>query len=180
MLLVQTAPRMVRAQEIAPAPPQSAPAPEGQQKQRSADETAKLLKQLACGPSHVRLLHHTYKGPQVLSQPAPDKGLIYVIRTKNIVGAAGQTKLAMDGKWVGVNRIGNYFYIETDPGPHYFCSAVGPNRGLLSLMIEKGKTYYLRETVTMGGVDLDLLDENDGKEHVSHYHRSFFEEKPKK
>jgi hypothetical protein len=39
----------------------------------------------------------------------------------------------------------SYFYIEVDPGPHYFCLKAGAcpgTIGLLSLMIEKGKTYY--------------------------------------
>lgn len=104
-----------------------------------------------------------------------------MIRTRNSIGAADQAKLAMDGKWVGVNRLANYFYVEADPGPHYFCLDVfasGP--GLLSLVIEKGKTYYMRQNITFGGVDLDLLDEKKGKQYVARYHRTTFDVKPEK
>jgi hypothetical protein len=183
LLMAQAGTDFVHAQEATPTPPQSSSVPAGEGKQRSEEETRKRLQQLACGPSSVHFSQHTEKGPQVLPEQPPDKGLIYVIRTKGYEGAMVQAKLAMDRKWVGVNRMANYFYIEVDPGPHYFClkAGAGPGTiGLLSLMIEKGKTYYLRQNLTMGGNDLDLLDEAKGIEYVAKYHRSVFEVKPKK
>jgi hypothetical protein len=138
------------------------------------------LEQLACGPSGVHFSHHSEKDPQVLPEQPPDKGLIYVLRTKGLEGATVQAKLAMDGKWVGVNGMANYFYVEVAPGPHYFCVKAGLDKpGLLSLVIERGKTYYLRQNLTMGGTDLDLLDEEKGKKYVAKYHRSSFAEKHK-
>ena len=178
ILILQGPADLARAQQSAATPSQNPGAPAAEEKQRTARETNKQLDQLACGPSHVRLLHHTEEGPQTLPEAPTGKGLIYVIRTKYVGGSAVQAKLGMDGKWVGVNRIGNYFYLEVDPGPHYFCMKTwGTPPGLLSLVIEKGKTYYLRQHITMGGDDLDLLDENDGKQYVAKYHRSSFEEK---
>jgi len=180
MLVLQGGAQIARAQETAATPAQSPGAPAAEEKQRSEEETRKQLEQLACGPPHVHLLHHTEKEPQALREPAPEEALIYVIRTKQIVGSALGIRVAMDGKWVGINRIGEYFYLEIGPGPHNFCSSVGSSRGLLSLMIEKGKSYYLHQVVTLEGLDLDLLDEKQGKEYVTRYHRSFFEEKQKK
>lgn len=177
VLMVQAVEQFARAQETTT--PSSAPAAE--EKPRSERETKKRLEQLACGPSGIHFSHHTEKGPQALPEQPPERGLIYVIRTKNPFGAAVQARLAMDGKWVGVNRMANYFYLEADPGPHYFCmESGGAGRGLLSLIIEKGKTYYLRQNLTMGGIDLDLLTEENGKQYVAKYHRSVFEVKPKK
>jgi len=171
----------VHAQETTPTPPQKSSPPAGGGQQRSEEETRKHLQQLACGPSGVHFSQHTEKGPQVLPEQPADKGLIYVIRTESPFGAMGQARLAMDGKWVGVNRVGNYFYIEVAPGPHYFCMKAGLDEpGLLSLVIEKGKTYYIRHGFTMGGIDLDLLDEAKGKEYVAKYHRSVFDVKPKR
>jgi len=179
-LLMTQAGHFLSAQETPATPPQSSTAPAVEAKPRSEDETRKRLQQLACGPSGVHFSHHTDKGPQVLPEQPTDKGLIYVIRTKSLVGV-GHVKLAMDGKWVGVNGAGNYFYIEVDPGPHYFCFKEGLDEpGLLSLVIEKGKTYYLRQNLTMGGRDLDLLDVEKGKQYVAKYHKSIFEEKQKK
>ncbi len=85
----------------------------------------------------------------------------------------------MDGKWVGVNRPLNYFYLEASPGPHYFCAAAGRVHGLLSLVIEKGTTYYLQQELTMGGVDIDLIGAEKGKGYLAKYHQSTFEEKHK-
>ncbi len=171
MLILQGPADLARAQQ-----------PAAEEKQRSARETKKQLEQLACGPSHVHLVHHTEKGSQTLPEPPPEKGLIYVIRTRNLVGSGEQANFAMDGKWAGVNRRGDYFFMEADPGPHYFCLKFwGAPPGLLSVVIEKGKTYYLRQYVTLaGGIEIDLLDEKEGKQYVAEYHRSSFEEKHRK
>lgn len=179
-LMVLAATNFLHPQETTATPPQSPTVSPPEDKQRSEEETRKRLEQLACGPKGVHFSHHTDKGPQTLPEQPPDKGLIYIIRTKGVEGAMVQAKQGMDGKWVGVNRPGNYFYFEVDPGPHYFCVKAALDTALLSLVIEKGKTYYLRQNLTMGGTDLDLLDEEKGKQYVAKYHRSIFEEKHKK
>jgi hypothetical protein len=180
-LIVQASEEFVCAQESAAPPPKSSGAPAAEEQPRSESETRKRLEQLACGPSGVHFSHRTEKGPQAFPEQPPDKGLIYVIRTSSPMGAAVQARLAMDGKWVGVNRMENYFYLEVDPGPHHFCmEAGGAGHGLLSLVIEKGKAYYLRQNLTMGGADLDPLDEEKAKQYLAKYHKSIFEEKHKK
>lgn len=178
LLIVQAAAQFACAQESTATSPRTSSAPASDEKQRSARETRERLEQLACGPAGVQLAHHTEKNPQPLPVQPPDKGLIYVIRNGSMLGAAIQAKFAMDGKWVGVNRVSNYFYLEASPGPHYFCADAN-GRGLLSLVIEKGTTYYLQQNLTMGGTDLDLIDAEKGKEYVAKYHRSIFEEKRK-
>lgn len=181
MLAVHASVFFVRAQEPTVTSSQSTTAPPAEEKQRSASETKKRLEQLACGPAGVKFTHRTEKGPQALPEQPPNKALIYVIRTESPFGSLGQARLAMDGKWVGVNRVGNYFYMEVDPGPHYFCMKAGLDEpGLLSLVAEKGQTYYLRHGFNMSGIVLELLDAAKGKEYVARYHRSFFEEKAKK
>jgi len=165
-----------RAQEKTEAAPQN-PTPS---EQRSEKDTHKRLERLACGATEVHFSHRVAKEHEPLPSPPPDKGLVYVIRNNSPVGAAGGVKLGVDGKWVGVNRDGNYFYLELDPGPHYFCAAASYYRGLLSLVIEKGKTYYLKQEITMTGVDLEMVDEERGQKYLAKYHRSIFEEKVKK
>lgn len=181
MLIGLAAAKFLRAQETTPPLAQSSTAPTEEGKPRSEKETKKRLEQLACGPKGVHFSHHTEKGPQTLPEQPPDKGLIYVIRTHAFLwGEGAQVMLAMDGKWVGVNRPANYFYFEADPGPHYFCMDPG-GHGLLSLVIEKGKTYYLRQNlIPMGDIELNLLDEEKGKNYVAKFQRSIFEEKQKK
>jgi hypothetical protein len=179
LLIVQTAAQSARAQESTETSQQNSSAPSAGEKQRSERETRERLEQLACGPEDVPLAHHTEKEPSPLPAQPPDKGLIYVVRNGSMVGAAIQARFAMDGKWVGVNRVSNYFYIEASPGPHYFCAESNGRPGLLSLVIEKGTTYYLQQNLTMGGTDVDLIDAEKGKKYVAKYHRSSFEEKHK-
>ena len=167
-------------QESKPTTSQSSPQAMAEEKQRTESETKKRLERLACGPSGVHFSQRTDKEPQVLPEQPAERALIYVIRTKGVEGFMVQAKLAMDGKWMGVNRTDNYFYFEAEPGPHYFCVKAGADGGLLSLVVEKGKTYYLRQNLTMGGTDLDLLNEEQGKQYVAKFHRSVFEVKPKK
>ncbi len=177
-LILHSAARFTDAQEIPTKSPQASPASVPEEKQRSERETRKRLEQLACGPEGVHFAHHTEKSSQPLPEQPPDKALIYVIRNGSMVGAAMQAKFAMDGKWMGMNRVSNYFYIEATPGTHYFCADAN-GRGLLSLVVEKGTTYYLQQRLTMGGTDLDLIDVEKGKEYVAKYHRSIFVEKLK-
>jgi len=154
-------------------------APADQNSSRDAKETKDQLQDLACGPSDAHHSQRTDKDAQALPAQPADKALIYVIRPTH-VGGLIQTKLAVDKKWVGVNRENNYFYIVLDPGPHYFCSQA-ENRSLLSLVVEAGKTYYLQQKITMGMMkarnDLEVLNEEDGKKGLAKCKRSIFEEK---
>lgn len=166
------------AQEPATTPPPASQAPADQGQPRDTKDTKSQLRDLACGPSDAHHSQRTEKEPQTLPAQPPDKGLIYVIRPTHY-GAAIQTKLAVDGKWVGINRENNYFYVELDPGPHYFCSQA-ENHSLLSLVVEAGKTYYLQQKITMGLMkarnDLELLDEEQGKKGLAKCKKSVFEE----
>jgi len=177
LLIFSTAAMYAQGPPATPAPDSQTPA--DQEKPRDTKETKKELKDLACGPSDAHQSQRTEKGPQTAPAQPLDKGLIYVIRPTH-VGMLIQTKLAVDGKWVGINRADNYFYIELEPGPHYFCSQA-ENHSLLSLVVEAGKTYYLQQKITMGLMkarnDLQLLNEEEGKKGLAKCNLSVFEEK---
>jgi hypothetical protein len=143
---------------------------------RNSKQTRKQLENLACGPENVHHRRWTEKGPHALPEQPADKALIYVIRTYH-TGLLVQSKLSVDRKWVGVNQMNNYFYITLEPGPHYFCSQLSDDVALLSLVVEAGKTYYLRQALGAFGPDLQLLDEAKGKKGLAKCHLSLFEEK---
>ena len=83
--------------------------------------TKEEIEKRACPTVDVKLTAETDKTAHPAPEPARGKALVYVIRpTMN--GHKIQTKLGVDGKWVGVNRGHNYFFLELDPGEHYFCS----------------------------------------------------------
>jgi uncharacterized protein DUF2846 len=178
-ILLMVPARAMFAWEHPATAPETAQAPADQDKQRDTADTKKQLESLACGPSDEHHTQRTEKDAQPLPAQPPDKALVYVMRPTHFGGAI-QTKLAVDGKWVGINRVNNYFYVVLDPGPHYFCSQA-ENRGLLSLVVEAGKTYYLQQKITMGLMkarnDLEVLDEEEGKKDLAKCKLSVFEEK---
>jgi len=97
--------------------------------------------------------------------PAPDKALIYVIKT-GWKGSASLSRLAVDGEWVGVNLSHSYFFFSMAPGQHFFCSEIvyyQRLRGVLVLNLEAGKTYYLDQVshagMTRASQDLTVMDE---------------------
>ncbi len=90
----------------------------------------------------------TDKKQHPLGEPAPGKALVYVVRP-TMMGNKIQTKLAVDAQWAGVNRGHNYFFLQLDPGQHYFCSKA-ENKSVLAVRVEAGKTYYVEQMIKTG------------------------------
>ncbi len=159
-------------------PPKKAAA---QEKEEAETPSSKELEQKACGPKDAKHSAHTDKSQHPMPAPPTDKAVVYVVRP-TMMGNKVQTKLAVDQKWVGVNRGDNYFFLLLEPGEHYFCSQA-ENQSVLALKVEAGKTYYLQQKIRMGfmkaGNKLVQLDEAEGKEGVAKSHLSVFEEKGK-
>ncbi len=101
-------------------------------------EERKEYEAKGCGPKDAKHSASTDKKSHPLPTPPADKALVYVVRP-TMLGAKIQSKLAVDGKWVGINRGNNYFFVSLDPGDHYFCSTA-ENRSVLKLTVEPGKT----------------------------------------
>lgn len=132
-----------------------------------------------CPAVDVKYKTETDKTTHPMAEPSKDKATIYVVRPTKW-GHKVQTKLAVDGKWVGVNRGNNYFFFTLDPGEHYFCSKA-ENRSVLKLKVEPGKTYYLQQKVKMGFMkarnQVVQIDEAEGKVALGKSHPSSWEEK---
>ena len=159
-----------------------------QQKEKEEDEEEpkteadkakqKELEAKACGPD-VKHSARTDKKQHPTPEPPADKALIYILRP-TMSGNKVQTKLGVDGKWMGVNRGDNYFFFTLDPGEHYFCSQA-ENKSVLALKVEAGKTYYLQQKIRFGWMKarnkLVVLDEAEGKTGLAKCHLALFEEK---
>jgi hypothetical protein len=139
----------------------------------------KDLRLKACGNEDVNYNAKTDKTQHPTPNAPEDKALIYVIRS-SMMGYKIDSKLAVDGKWMGVNRGKTYFYFTLDPGEHYFCSE-SENQDYLTLKVEAGKTYYLHQQVEMGlwkaRTNLVVLTEEQGRKKLEDVHLSVFEEK---
>jgi len=158
-----------------PAPPPTLQTLVPQETAKNAAETKQRLEDLACAPEALHRMW-TEQEPRALPVQPLDKALIYVIRPTHF-GALEQTKLAVDRKWMGINRANNYFYFSLDPGQHYFCSDSSSNRSVLKLAIVAGKTYYLQQTISAIRTDLRMLNEQEGKKGLAKCKPSGFEDK---
>lgn len=164
---------------MAAGPPLQKEQDEDEPKTEADKAKQKELEAKACGPENAKHSARTDKKQHPTPEPPADKALIYVIRP-TMSGNKVQTKLGVDGKWMGVNRGDNYFFFTLEPGEHYFCSQA-ENRSVLALQVEPGRTYYLQQKIRFGWMkarnQLALLDEQEGKKGLAKCHLSLFEEK---
>ena len=138
------------------------------------------IEKKACPATNIKHKTRTNKKEHPTPSAPADKALIYVVRP-TMMGNKIQTKLAVDGQWVGINRGNNYFFFTLDPGEHYLCS-MAENRNVMAMKVEAGKTYYLQQKITMGFMKartkLVTVDEEEGKKALAKTHPSDFEPKP--
>ncbi|MEO8480752.1 MAG: DUF2846 domain-containing protein [Acidobacteriota bacterium] len=127
-----------------------------------------------CGPGNAKHEADTDKTRHPTPEPPPGMGVLYVVRP-TMIGNKIQTKLAIDGQWVGVNRGNNYFFVTVSPGEHAICSTA-ENTSVLSLRVEAGHIYYVQQKITMGFMKarnrIELLSEVDGRNALAKTHLS--------
>jgi hypothetical protein len=142
---------------------------------------AKALETKACGSADndVKYDVKTDKDHHPTPDPAPGKALLYIYRSGLLAGAV-QTKAAIDGKWIGANLGNNYFFVQLAPGEHYVCSKA-ENNSVLTLNLEAGKTYYVRQEISIGTTKARnfavLMDNEKGKKEMDKCHPSISTEK---
>jgi hypothetical protein len=172
--------------------PPSAAKPEAEEEEKEAEEfkeeepttpAQKLkkeeLERRACPKVDVKFSADTDKTQHPLGEPKAGKALVYVVRP-TMTGNKIQTKLAVDGEWVGVNRGHNYFFLQLEPGEHYLCSKA-ENKSVMVLTVEPGKTYYVEQKIRMGFMKarnkLALLSDAEGTKKLAKCHPSSWQQK---
>jgi hypothetical protein len=107
----------------------------------------------ACGDLQVGMAVHLDKAQHGLSQPDAGKALVYFIQDAGINGSTEETRIGIDGKWVGANTRRSSFAVLVDPGEHHLCASMGEEifKGtpvtLAHLIAEPGKTYFYQTKV---------------------------------
>jgi hypothetical protein len=100
--------------------------------------------------------------PEVL----PDKALIYIVRPTS-AGTAIRMWAFADDSVLALTKGDTYAFAYLEPGDHLFWSRA-ENVSALTATVEAGKTYYLKQSVRMGGlkarVRLEIIDETEGQE----------------
>jgi hypothetical protein len=138
--------------------------------------TASALAQLAPGsfPAACGLETDHFKvkldeSQHTLVQPDPGKARVYFIHDAgtNFRTAYPTVKVAVDGTWVGANRVISYFSVSLEPGDHHVCvtlqSAFAAQRvELAHFTAAADAVYYYRTRLIMSrGIELLELEPID-------------------
>ena len=105
--------------------------------------------------------------PKSLS-PASGKALIYIVRPSGYAMAV-KFKVSFDGNEIGATKGKKFLYIMVSPGKHTIISKAN-NSAQMEIDVEAGKTYFIKQTATLGitaSNELTLLDETTGRSDLS-------------
>ena len=146
------------------------------------EKAAPMAPPPACGPDSVRYVVKLDKLQHTLTEPGPGKALVYFIQDKGPqsfgIAAAVETRIGIDGAWVGANRNNSYFSVSVEPGEHHLCSTeqtIGvPDIELAHFeAAEAGKVYYYRLSIVFTRVGLRFflnpLDSDQAKYLIASY-----------
>ncbi len=103
---------------------------------------------------------------------APPEGRagVYIYRNSNFGSALTKT-IYIDGQIVGATAPMTYFYKEVSPGQHTLSTQSEFSNNELIITANSGLNYYVRQYIKMGvfvgGANLELVPEEDGKNGVS-------------
>jgi hypothetical protein len=130
----------------------------------------------ACGPEDVDFKVKLDNTHHALTQPDPGKAQVYFIQDKGAysfgIGGSVQTKIGLDGRWVGANRNNSYFSLSLEPGEHHLCAEIQSSLyaqipEFAHFTAEAGKVVYFRVRFIPSPYGpylfLDLLDSDQGE-----------------
>jgi hypothetical protein len=103
------------------------------------------------------------------SLPHNDSSGLYIYRNSNF-GSALTKSLYLDDELIGETAPMTYFYREVSPGEHIISTESEFSNNDLAVTIESGKNYFVRHYIKIGvfvgGANLELVSEQDGKQGV--------------
>ncbi len=121
-----------------------------------------FLGMLSCGTSKKAIEN----APNVeLVQPPSDKAVVYLIRP-SMLGQLINTKVEIDGQYVGKTKGKQYLYTILDPGAHTITS-IAENTSEVPIELEAGQQYFFEQEIKMGVLkarnELVRIDEADAR-----------------
>ncbi|MAY41654.1 MULTISPECIES: DUF2846 domain-containing protein [unclassified Neptuniibacter] len=103
------------------------------------------------------------------SAPPPHLAGLYIYRNSNF-GAALKKNILIDGQIIGESAPMTYFYKELEPGTHQLSTESEFSDNALTVAMEAGKNYFVKQYIKMGvfvgGANLEPVDEIEGKNGV--------------
>jgi hypothetical protein len=102
-----------------------------------------------CGPDVSHSTKRVKQKSQLETEPPQDKAVVYVLAPTYEAGYT-QNKVSANRVWIGVNQYRSYFVVALPPGTHDFCSKSGGNVNHLTISVEAGKSYFLKQDTMVG------------------------------
>ena len=152
----------------------------------------------ACGPGKASFEVKLDETQHTLAEPEAGKALVYFVQdvgAVNCLGGCFQTRIGLDGAWVGAVQHNSYFSASVEPGAHHVCAS--PQLHFVSTTSEKyasirlafshftaeaGKVYYFRTrsfgSQNQGLFDMDAIDGDQAKYLIASYPLSVSHLKP--
>ena len=108
---------------------------------------------------------------------------VYLCRN-TFIGSVADIPVFVDGKLAGETNAYSYFHWKMKPGKHTIQSKSYSNTSTLTLNTKSNTNYYIMQQPKFSGVDLETVDEEEGKKCVlatkmlkSQLHMSNYEKK---
>jgi hypothetical protein len=106
---------------------------------------------------------------KTFAEPSVGNAGLYIFRN-SFVGQALTKTLSIDGKPIGTSANKVYFYKEVPAGKHTIATQSEFSDNPLEVTVEAGKHYFIRQYIRMGvfvgGANLELVSEEEGKKEV--------------
>lgn len=105
------------------------------------------------------------------SQPAQDKAGLYIFREAGLGGALKKS-VYVNGKCIGRSAPKVFFYTEVEGDKTHLVETESEfSNNSIQLLVEEGKNYFVKQFIKMGvligGADLAVVTEKDGKAAIS-------------
>jgi hypothetical protein len=101
--------------------------------------------------------------------PPQDSAGLYIYRNSTLGGAL-KKNVYVDGEFIGESAPKTYFYVVVKPGSHVLSTESEFSDNSLELHAESGQNYFIRQYIKfgvfVGGANLELVSEEEGKEGV--------------
>jgi hypothetical protein len=121
---------------------------------------------LLVGGCATTSLKYSIKDEPVYAEAKGDKGLIYMLRPPWRAGILA-IEVYINEKVVGVTKGQTYFFCYLDPGDYIIKSKAGQNVQELTLHVEKGKVYYVKQDFTFVGlITLEIIKPEEGQAEI--------------
>jgi hypothetical protein len=99
-----------------------------------------------------------------------DRGTVFLYRSGRAVGAAGSIEVRVNGQTAGGTGPGTFFRWDLEPGTYTFYSITGEASATVSLSVEAGSIYFIRQDARMGlnegRVTMKEVDAATGKDAI--------------